>query len=373
MVWTACLASLSFSKKSLLGYHRFTRPARNAQTLSSVGLGHMQHTLTASVLSRPPVAAKTGYCHRTSPMLARALLMRRGLLAVPRRAAAPTLARATPSSSASASSYSSHSLSIHVGRGGVARRRCPPMGSPAAAAVGAESSSSQEQAPLKEPATSPAAAEVTAAAAAVAAAGESVRALKAAGATNADEAVQAGVATLKALKAELAALEKRASGGDDNDAPKLKPKQQKKKPRGERDGTRGGVLEKGLGSRAIDPSKLYVGDLGDSVDDDALRAMFAPHGQVLETNIVRNPDGTSRGFGFVRFATPEAAAGACTAMHAAQVGGGSITVKVAGTDKSADAWRTLRPTRQADTVRLYKCNPVETHSVKAPGFNNPCT
>ena len=53
----------------------------------------------------------------------------------------------------------------------------------------------------------PTAEELKAAADAVAAAGAKVKALKAAGATNSDEAVVAGVATLKELKAELAALE----------------------------------------------------------------------------------------------------------------------------------------------------------------------
>ena len=57
---------------------------------------------------------------------------------------------------------------------------------------------------------------------AVAEAGEKIRALKAAGATNADEAVQAGVAELKALKARLAELQ------GPREAPPAKPKQQPK-------------------------------------------------------------------------------------------------------------------------------------------------
>ena len=74
----------------------------------------------------------------------------------------------------------------------------------------------------------PTAEELKAAADAVAAAGAKVKALKAAGATNSDEAVVAGVATLKELKAELAAMEI-AAGVTPPPAPeKPKPAQQKK-------------------------------------------------------------------------------------------------------------------------------------------------
>jgi len=59
-----------------------------------------------------------------------------------------------------------------------------------------------------------------------------VRALKAAGATNADDAVQAGVAALKDAKATLAALEAAANPQAEKQtppAPKKKPQQQQKK------------------------------------------------------------------------------------------------------------------------------------------------
>jgi len=62
---------------------------------------------------------------------------------------------------------------------------------------------------------------------AVAEAGEKIRALKAAGATNADEAVQAGVAELKALKARLAELQGPPSSGAAESTPR-KPEQQQK-------------------------------------------------------------------------------------------------------------------------------------------------
>jgi lysyl-tRNA synthetase class 2 len=75
----------------------------------------------------------------------------------------------------------------------------------------------------------------------VAEAGEKIRALKAAGATNADASVQEGVASLKALKAELAALEKAAGVAppEPAPAPKKKPQQQQKHSQSKKGGSAG--------------------------------------------------------------------------------------------------------------------------------------
>jgi RNA recognition motif-containing protein len=46
--------------------------------------------------------------------------------------------------------------------------------------------------------------------------------------------------------------------------------------------------------------KLYVGNLPYSVDDDALRALFARHGAVESARVARDDrNGASKGFGFV--------------------------------------------------------------------------
>ena len=85
----------------------------------------------------------------------------------------------------------------------------------------------------------PTAEELKAAADAVAAAGAKVKALKAAGATNSDEAVVAGVATLKELKAELAALEV-AAGVTPPPAPEKPKSAQQKKGGGKNQQKKGG-------------------------------------------------------------------------------------------------------------------------------------
>ena len=74
---------------------------------------------------------------------------------------------------------------------------------------------------------------------AVAEAGEKIRALKAAGATNADEAVQAGVAELKALKARLAELQGPPSSSAEAKPKPTKPKQQQKQQGGKKKKTGG--------------------------------------------------------------------------------------------------------------------------------------
>jgi RNA recognition motif-containing protein len=57
---------------------------------------------------------------------------------------------------------------------------------------------------------------------------------------------------------------------------------------------------------------LYVGNLAADVTAEALRALFAPHGEVLRATVATDPDsGRSRGFGFVDM--PDEAAQAAVA------------------------------------------------------------
>ncbi len=64
----------------------------------------------------------------------------------------------------------------------------------------------------------------------------------------------------------------------------------------------GGVVAGGVGARV--PMKVYVGSLHPNVSDEALRAVFSPFGGITECVVSREPMlGTSRGFGFVTFAS----------------------------------------------------------------------
>ncbi len=78
-------------------------------------------------------------------------------------------------------------------------------------------------------------------------------------------------------------------------------------------------------------SKLYVGNLPFSVDEQQLRALFEEGGrEVLEINIVTDRDtGRPRGFAFVNMASQEGAQAAITALNGRDLGGRALTVNMA--------------------------------------------
>jgi cold-inducible RNA-binding protein len=62
--------------------------------------------------------------------------------------------------------------------------------------------------------------------------------------------------------------------------------------------------------------RLYVGGLSYSVDDDGLRELFEPFGEVKFVKVIRDfHSGRSKGFGFVEMSTPEEAKEAIERLH----------------------------------------------------------
>jgi len=51
--------------------------------------------------------------------------------------------------------------------------------------------------------------------------------------------------------------------------------------------------------KAEGPRKLYVGSLHYNINEIMLKAVFAPFGQVININIQRESNGTSKGYGFI--------------------------------------------------------------------------
>ena len=77
-------------------------------------------------------------------------------------------------------------------------------------------------------------------------------------------------------------------------------------------------------------TNLYVGNLAFSTDTAALRALFAPHGEVTSAQVVQDRDtGRSRGFGFVEMTSADEAQQAITALNGKNVDGRQLTVSLA--------------------------------------------
>ncbi|KAL1215795.1 Polyadenylate-binding protein 2 [Cardamine amara subsp. amara] len=61
-------------------------------------------------------------------------------------------------------------------------------------------------------------------------------------------------------------------------------------------------------------SNLYVKNLDPSISDEKLKEIFSPFGTVTSSKVMRDPNGTSKGSGFVAFSTPEEATEAMSQM-----------------------------------------------------------
>ena len=76
-------------------------------------------------------------------------------------------------------------------------------------------------------------------------------------------------------------------------------------------------------------TKLFVGNLDFKITAKDLQEAFAPYGTVVETKLVTEPAGRSRGFGFVTMSSGEEAQKAIEGLEGKEMGGRSINVSVA--------------------------------------------
>jgi len=77
-------------------------------------------------------------------------------------------------------------------------------------------------------------------------------------------------------------------------------------------------------------TKLFVGSLPWSVDDDVLRETFEGHGSVVSAKVVKDRDtGRSRGFGFVEMENSSDAEKAIKALNESELNGRNIVVNEA--------------------------------------------
>lgn len=66
-------------------------------------------------------------------------------------------------------------------------------------------------------------------------------------------------------------------------------------------------------------ANLYVKNLDDSIVDDKLKELFSSFGTITSCKVMRDPNGISRGSGFVAFSTPEEASRALSEMNGKMV------------------------------------------------------
>ncbi len=80
----------------------------------------------------------------------------------------------------------------------------------------------------------------------------------------------------------------------------------------------------------MDNKKLFVGNLPWGITNDSLRELFASVGEVVEAMVITDRMyGRSKGFGFVTFATEEAAQAAVAQLNEKEIEGRKIIVNVA--------------------------------------------
>ena len=77
-------------------------------------------------------------------------------------------------------------------------------------------------------------------------------------------------------------------------------------------------------------TKLFVGSLPWSVNDDKLKEAFEEHGNVVSAKVVKDRNtGRSRGFGFVEMGSADDANKAIKALNDSELGGRNIVVNEA--------------------------------------------
>ncbi|KZT08407.1 polyadenylate binding protein [Laetiporus sulphureus 93-53] len=74
---------------------------------------------------------------------------------------------------------------------------------------------------------------------------------------------------------------------------------------------------------------IYIKNLEHDIDDDKLRAEFEPFGTITSAKVMRDDKGTSKGFGFVCFSSPDEATKAVAEMNNKMIGSKPLYVSLA--------------------------------------------
>ncbi|XP_044045101.1 CUGBP Elav-like family member 1 isoform X2 [Siniperca chuatsi] len=99
----------------------------------------------------------------------------------------------------------------------------------------------------------------------------------------------------------------------------------------------------------LEDRKLFIGMISKKCNENDIRLMFSPYGQIEECRILRGPDGLSRGCAFVTFTARQMAHSAIKSMHQSQTMEGCsspIVVKFADTQKDKEQKRMAQQLQQ---------------------------
>ncbi|TKS70395.1 CUGBP Elav-like family member 1 [Collichthys lucidus] len=102
-------------------------------------------------------------------------------------------------------------------------------------------------------------------------------------------------------------------------------------------------------NNAVEDRKLFIGMVSKKCNENDIRLMFSPYGQIEECRILRGPDGLSRGCAFVTFTARQMAQSAIKSMHQSQTMEGCsspIVVKFADTQKDKEQKRMAQQLQQ---------------------------
>ncbi|KNE68684.1 hypothetical protein AMAG_12853 [Allomyces macrogynus ATCC 38327] len=87
--------------------------------------------------------------------------------------------------------------------------------------------------------------------------------------------------------------------------------------------------------RDLDPRVLFVSNVAFATKEPALRAKFAPFGEITEFRVLKTPQGKPRGIVFATFADTDAAHAAIAALHGTMIDGRTLSVQVASPTRAA--------------------------------------
>uniref|UniRef100_A0A8I3WXV0 Polyadenylate-binding protein n=1 Tax=Callithrix jacchus TaxID=9483 RepID=A0A8I3WXV0_CALJA len=81
-----------------------------------------------------------------------------------------------------------------------------------------------------------------------------------------------------------------------------------------------------LGAKAKEFTNVYIKNFGEEVDDQSLKELFIQFGKTLSVKVMRDPNGKSKGFGFVSYEKHEDANKAVEEMNGKEISGKIILV-----------------------------------------------